>query len=219
MSNKYNDVSEDMSDYTKLEPWNSRDFPLVVNSIRYNQDFSLLTLGTSKGYKIFLTSNLRPAHEPTEEVLKLGDISIAMAYYKSSLVFLLPTKNNKEFVNNEIIVFDDFYQTKFATFKDKTEEILNFFVSKNVIFLVTLSKIVVLEILTFKIIDIINNINSINQLLSFNFYNFIAYSELKDKNNVFIKYYQNEGHKITSLIKRKITFSFDYMQTFQLSPT
>ena len=219
MSENNNDDSEDIIDYTKLQPWNSRDYPITVNSIRYNQDFSLLTLGTSKGFRIFLTSNLRPAHEPTDEVIKLGDISIAMAYYKSSLVFLLPSRFNKEYSNNEIIVFDDFYQSKFATFKYKSEEILNFFVSKNVIFLITLSQIIVLEILSFKIIDIICNTNSINQLLSFNFYNFIAYSELKDKKNVFVKFYQNDQNKITSSIIRKIGFNFDYMQTFQLSPT
>ena len=164
MSQNYNDDSENLIDYTKIEPWNSRDYPISVNSIKYNQDFSLLTLGTSKGYRIFLTSNLRAAHEPTDEVIKLGDISIAMAYYKSSLVFLLPSRFNKTYSNNEIIVFDDFYQSKFSAFKDKFEEILNFFVSKNVIFIVTLSKIIVLEILSFKIVDIINNINSINQL-------------------------------------------------------
>ena len=43
----------------------------------------------------------------TDEVIKLGDISIAMAYYKSSLVFLLPSRYNKSYSNNEIIVFDD----------------------------------------------------------------------------------------------------------------
>ena len=219
MSQNYNDDSENLIDYTKIEPWNSRDYPISVNSIKYNQDFSLLTLGTSKGYRIFLTSNLRAAHEPTDEVIKLGDISIAMAYYKSSLVFLLPSRFNKTYSNNEIIVFDDFYQSKFSAFKDKFEEILNFFVSKNVIFIVTLSKIIVLEILSFKIVDIINNINSINQLLSFNFYDFIAYSELKDKKNVFVKFYQNENYKIKSLKKSKISFNFDFMQTFQLSPT
>ena len=210
---------ENNIDFTKLEPWNLRDYPVAVNSIRYNQDFSLLTLGTSKGYKIFLTSNLRLVNEPTEAVTKLGDIGIAMSYYKSSLVFILPSRYNKDFPNNELIVFDDFYQTKFTSFKDKSEEILNFFVSKNVIFIITLSKIIVLEIFSFQVIDIIININSINHLLSFNFYDFIAYSELKDKQKVYVKFYQNKNYKIFSSIKRVIKSNFDYMQTIQLSPT
>lgn len=210
---------ENYIDFSKLEPWNPRDYPVAVNSIRYNQDLSLLTLGTSKGYRIFLASSLRLAHEQTEAVNKLGDIEIAMTYYKSSLVFILPSRRNKDFPNNELIVFDDFYQTKFTTFKDKSEEILNFFVSKNVIFLITLSKIVVLEIFSFQVIDIIININSINALLSFNFYDFMAFTELKEKQKVFVKFYQNENHKIFSSIKRVIKCNFDYMQTIQLSPT
>ena len=210
---------ENNIDFTKLEPWNPRDYPVAVNSIRYNQDFSLLTLGTSKGYKIFLTSNLRLVNEPTEAVNKLGDIGIAMSYYKSSLLFILPSRYNKDFPNNELIVFDDFYQSKFTSFRDKSEEILNFFVSKNVIFIITLSKIIVLEIFSFQVIDIIININSINHLLSFNFYDFIAYSELKDKQKVYVKFYQNKNYKIFSSIKRVIKSNFDYMQTIQLSPT
>lgn len=206
-------------DFTKLEPWNSREYPIKVNSIRYNQDYSLLTLGTSKGYKIFFSSSLRPAHEPTEAVTNLGDIYLAMTYYQSSLVFLLPSRNNPNFSNNEIIAFDDLYQDKFASFKDKGEEILNFYVSKNTIFLINLSKIVILEILTFKILDIINNINSINQLISFNNFDFIAYTELRDKQKVIVKHYHNENHKIVSVLKNKIAISFDYMQTIQLSPS
>lgn len=210
---------EEEIDFTKLQPWNSGDYPLEVNSIRYNQDFSLITLGTSKGYKIFFASTLRPAHEPSQAVMNFGDIGIAATYYKSSLVFLLPSKNNSDYSNKEIIVFDDLYQDKFASFKDKSEEILNFFVSKNTMFVITLSKIIVLEILSFKIIDIINNINSMNQLISYNYYDFIAYSELKEKTKVYIKYYHNENHKIVSLKKNIVKISFDFMQTIQLSPS
>ena len=62
-----------------------------------------------------------------------------------------------------MILFYDFYQKEFASFKEKSEDILNFFVSKNVLFLITLSKIVVVELKTFQIIDIIHNINSTNK--------------------------------------------------------
>ena len=219
MSNEINDSQRNDYDFTKLEPWNPRDYPVVVNSIRYNQDFTLLTLGTSKGYRIFLTSNLRLAHDPTDDVKKLGDIGIAMSYYISSLVFLLPSRFNRDFPNNELIVFDDFYQAKFASFKDKSEEILNFFISKNCVFIITLSKIIILEIFSFNVIDIINNINSINQLLSFNFYNFIAYTELKDKKKIFVKFYTHKNKKIKSSVKKEIVYKFNYMQTFQLSPS
>ena len=217
MNNEYNNSQE--NELCNIKPWNSRDYPVKVNSIRYNQDFSLLTLGTSKGYKIFLTSNLKQAHEENDIIKNLGDISIAMAYYKSSLVFFLPSRNNQNFTNKEIIIFDDFYQTKFGSFKDKYEDILNFFVSKNVLFLITLSKIVVVELKTFQIIDIIHNINSTNKLLSFNYIDFIAYTLLKDKKKVYVKYYQNKNHKIESLINKGINSNFEFIQTIQISPS
>ena len=182
MTNEYNNSQE--NELNNLKPWNSQNYPVKINSIRYNQDFSLLTLGTSKGYKIFLTSNLKQANEETETVKNLGEISLAMAYYKSSLVFFLPSRYNQNFTNNEIIIFDDFYQTKFASFKDKSEEILNFFISKNILSFITLSKIIVIELKTFQVIDIIHNINSTNKLLSFNNFDFIAYTLLKNKKKV-----------------------------------
>ena len=112
---------------SKLKPWNSKESPVVVNSIRYNQDYTILTLGTSKGYKIFLTDDMKTCQEETDVVKNLGDINIAMNYFKSSLVFFLPSKDNQNFTSKEIIVFDDFYQTQIASFKEKKESISNFF--------------------------------------------------------------------------------------------
>ena len=188
--NTTNEINQNNKEETELNlaglsPWNSRDYPVQVNSIRYNQDFSLLTLGTSKGYKLFLTSNLRPAHDDTEAVNNLGDILIAMVYYKSSLVFLLPSRYNTTFSNNELIIFDDFYQKKIASFKDKSEELLNFFLSKNIVLMITLSKVIVVELYTFKIVDIIDNVNTMNKLLSYNFYDFVAFVKLKEKKKSF----------------------------------
>ena len=40
------DPNTDTVDFTKIEPWNPSDLNVKVNSIRYNQDYNLLTLGT-----------------------------------------------------------------------------------------------------------------------------------------------------------------------------
>ena len=48
-----NDNDENKPDLTRLTPWNSKDYPIQVNSIRYNHDYSLLSLGTSKDIKFF----------------------------------------------------------------------------------------------------------------------------------------------------------------------
>lgn len=204
---------------SKLEPWNSKESPVEINSIRYNQDYTILTLGTSKGYKIFLTEDMKVCQEETDVVKNLGDISIAMNYFKSSLVFFLPSKENKNFTNKEIIVFDDFYQTQIASFKEKNESILNFFLSKNVLYVVTLKNIAIVELFTFKVIDIIENINYSYKLLSFNFFDFIAYTKNDNKKIIYINNYLSENYKILSKSKYLINSPYDFIQTFQLSPS
>ena len=208
---------ENQPDLTRLSPWNSKDYPLIVNSIRYNHDYSLLTLGTSKGYKIFFTSSFVSAREDTEEIKNLGDISIAMVYFKSHLVFCLPSRNNKTYLGKELIIYDDQNQIKFASFKDKSEEILNFFLSRNIILIITLSKIITLELYSLKIIDIIDNVNTMSKLISYNFCDFISYVKLSDKKNVLVKYYSSKSHIITSFIKKKIPSNFEFFQIIALS--
>ena len=130
---------------------------------------------------------MKTCQEETTDVVKnLGDITIAMNYFKSSLVFFLPSKDNKNFSNKEIIIFDDFYQTQIASFKDKNETILNFFLSKNVFYVITLKKIAIVELFTFKVIVIIENINYSYKLLSFNFNDFIAYMYNDNKKIIYI---------------------------------
>ena len=214
-----NNTDTGLNDLSNIVPWNSKQYPVKVNSIRYNQDYTLLTLGTTKGYKIFLTDSLKLCHEETDVVKNLGDINIAMTYYKSSIVLFLPNKDNQNFSNKEIILFDDFYQLKKASFKEKKEEIVNFSISKNLVFIMTLSKIIILEIFSFKIIEIIENINPSNKLLSFNFIDFIAYIKFDNKKNIYINHYLNENHKIVSQTKKMINSPFEFIQNIQLSPS
>ena len=79
-SNKIN------NDLNNLIPWNSKEFPVKINSIRYNQDNTLFTLATSRGYKIFSTKNLKQVHEETEKVRDLGDLELVQTYYCTSMV-------------------------------------------------------------------------------------------------------------------------------------
>ena len=74
-------------DYTKITPWNSSEFPVKVNNIRFNQDNTLFTLATSRGYKIFSTKTLRKVQEETDLVRDFGDLKIVMVYYGTSIVF------------------------------------------------------------------------------------------------------------------------------------
>ena len=123
---KEEDSHENSKDLINIKPWNSKEFPVTINNIRYNQDNTLFTLATSRGYKIFSTNNLKQVHEETEKVRELGDLESVQTYYSSSLVFILPTKNNENYTKRELILFDDYFQKIIFKFQSKKENI-NFY--------------------------------------------------------------------------------------------
>lgn len=211
--------SKNSKEFPNLKPWNSGEDTIKVNSIRYNNDYTLLVLGTSKGYRIFSTSDLKLCNEIFENNINFGDISQAMVYYNSPIIFLLPSQKNEKYSSKELIVFDDYFQVKLGSFKDKKNDILHFMLSKNVLFLITSKQIIVLELFTFKIIDIIDNFNLSFRQLSFTFYDMIGYTDSKDKRTVYIKNYINENYKIISQKTKIIKDStFNFLHGIQFSP-
>ena len=210
--------NNEIDELSKIIPWNSKDNPDIINSIRYNQDFNLLILGTSKGYRIFSTSNFKLVGEDNEAINKFGDIHIADLYYSSRLVFLLPSKYNKNYQNNELIIFDDYFQKIIGSFKFKKEEINNYFISKDIIFIITLKCIIVLELCSLKIIEIIEGIAYNDKIISTNSLNYLAYSKNSDIKTIYIEYFKSENNKIIALKRKKIVTNFDFIQVIQFSP-
>ena len=202
---------------SKIEPWNSRDFPVTVNSIRYNQDYSLFTLGTSKGYRIFLTNSFKSASIESETIRSLGDLNIVMTYFRTPLVFFLANKNNQIFSRSELVVYDDFHQKKIASFKMKQVPINNFYVSKNVIFIMALNQIFVVEIISFKVIDIIENVYMNNKLLTCNFSDYISYIRFTNKKKILTNMYFDKKHLIYNIQQKSLIHSFSFVQLIQLS--
>ena len=98
---------------------NSKEFPVKINNIKYNQNYSLFVLATSRGYKIFSTNSLEQVHEETNKVSELRDISLAMTYYISNLVFFVGKKSNENLSQKELILFDDFSQEKISSLNQK----------------------------------------------------------------------------------------------------
>ena len=207
-------------DLSKLVPWNSNENPLKVNSIRYNQDYSLLVIATSKGYKIFSSLTYKSLEEKNEEINNFDDIHVADTYYSSSIVLLLPSKFNKNYQNNEIIFFDDYFKKKIATFKLKNEYIMNFYTCKNLIIIITINKLIIIELISLKVIDIIEDIAYNDKILSFNSSNnSIAYTKAIDRKTLYINIYKDEKNFITSRKSIKINTNFDFIQIFQFSPS
>ena len=207
-------------DLSKLVPWNSNENPLKVNSIRYNQDYSLLVIATSKGYKIFSSLTYKSLEEKNEEINNFDDIHVADTYYSSSIVILLPSKFNKNYKNNEIIFFDDYFKKKIASFKLKNEYIMNFYTCKNLIIIITINKLIIIELISLKVIDIIEDIAYNDKILSFNSSNnSIAYTKAIDRKTLYINIYKDEKNFITSRKSIKINTNFDFIQIFQFSPS
>ena len=207
-------------DLSKLVPWNSNENPLKVNSIRYNQDYSLLVIATSKGYKIFSSLTYKSLEEKNEEMNNFDDIHVADTYYSSSIVLLLPSKFNKNYQNNEIIFFDDYFKKKIASFKLKNEYIMNFYTCKNLIIIITINKLIIIELISLKVIDIIEDIAYNDKILSFNSSNnSIAYTKAIDRKTLYINIYKKKKNFITSRKSIKINTNFDFIQIFQFSPS
>ena len=216
---KEEDSHENSKDLINIKPWNSKEFPVTINNIRYNQDNTLFTLATSRGYKIFSTNNLKQVHEETEKVRELGDLESVQTYYSSSLVFILPTKNNENYTKRELILFDDYFQKIIFKFQSKKENINFFYVGKYAICIALQTQMVIIELIALKIVYIITNIFSDEKLCSFNTYGFIAYTQKDEKYNVYLKILNIQSNKIVSIRNQILKPNFEYLQTMKLSPS
>ena len=216
---KEEDSHENSKDLINIKPWNSKEFPVTINNIRYNQDNTLFSLATSRGYKIFSTNNLKQVHEETEKVRELGDLESVQTYYSSSLVFILPTKNNENYTKRELILFDDYFQKIIFKFQSKKENINFFYVGKYAICIALQTQMVIIELITLKIVYIITNIFSDEKLCSFNTYGFIAYTQKDEKYNVYLKILNIQNNKIVSIRNQILKPNFEYLQTMKLSPS
>jgi len=210
--------NKNTNDLLKIIPWSSKEEQLKINLIRYNQDFRLLILSTSKGYRIFSTSNLKLISEENETIYSFGDIHIADLYYSSQLVFLLPTMFNKDYKNNEIIIFDDYFQKKKGTFKLNNDYINNFFISKDLMFITTSKNIIVVELFSLKVIEIIEDIAYNDKIISINSFNYLAYSKQSDRKTIYINYFKSDNNRIISKYQKKIITNFDFIQIMNFSP-
>ena len=204
-------------DYSKISPWNTGEFPVKVNNIRFNQDNTLLTLATSRGYKIFSAKTLRKVQEETELVRDFGDLKIVMTYYETSIVFFTGKKNNKKITQKELIIFNDFTQKQIGKFESKEENIINFYVSKNAIFIALENNLVILELISLKIINIIENVEINNKLVSFNINNNIAYILQNQPKKIYINNYTFKNNILSGTENKYINCIFDWIQFIKLS--
>ena len=198
------------------ESWNQDD-PVKINNIKFNQDYSLLILATSKGFRIFTTNTFDLIHQIRKEINEIGNLSIANVLYKSPLIFFVGNELNNNWKENELILWDDSKNLKIAQIKLK-DKIIDFNLTKNVISVFSSNKIYIFELITFNLVKIIDGLNINNKLFTYNIYDMIAYTTFKNKTEINIKTINyNKNHKLETFYNRNFKVNFDNIQALKIS--
>ena len=198
------------------ENWNKED-PVRINSIKFNQDNTLFTLATTKGFRIFTANSYFLIHPIRKEINEIGNISIANLLYKSSLIFFVGNETNNNWKQNSLIIWDDTQNLKIGEIKLK-DKIMDFNLTKNVLSIFASNKIYIFELISFKLVKVIDGLNINNKLFTYNTYDMIAYTTFKNKTEINIKTINyNKNHKLETFYNRNFKVNFDNIQAIQIS--
>jgi hypothetical protein len=115
---------------------------MVINGMFINQNNTLLSVATDKGYKIYESYNFLQVSEDDEYQDFIGSLRIALTFYESHLVFFVGKEENSTFLSNHLIVWDDIKKMKIGVIMLK-ENIIDAYVNKEGIFLLVKNKILV----------------------------------------------------------------------------
>ena len=100
-------------------------------SIRFNQDYSMFSMGTERGYKVYQTFPLADNHEK----ILYGGISICDMSYKSNFLALVGGGKVPKYVNKKVVIYNDQEDCIESEFKFTTP-VINVKFKKNYIFIV-----------------------------------------------------------------------------------
>ncbi len=84
----------------------------IINGMFLNENNTLISLATEKGYKIFESYNLKQVSQDDEIIELLGDLQIAIPFYESNLIIFIGTDNNLIFFSNQVVLWDDLKKKK-----------------------------------------------------------------------------------------------------------
>ena len=112
-----------------------------ILSLSFNQDYSLFSMGTEKGFKIINAYNLNQGYEKC----LFGGISNCELSYKSNYLALIGGGKVPKFNNKKVVIYNDELDEIESEFKF-TVKILNVKLKKNMLFIVTEKEIFVFNI-------------------------------------------------------------------------
>ena len=187
-----------------------------TNNIRFNQDFSLFSVGTERGYKIYQTFPMGDCHE---KVL-YGGISLCEMSYKSNYLALVGGGRIPKFTNKKVVIYNDNEDSIESEFKFTTP-VLNVKLKKNLIFIVCEKKIYVFNIENCQNIDSFDTIINKRGIIAVNgspnktiMAHPIEFNDQPDKGYVGIKNYKT--NKYFPLLVHEEPISFMEMDYYGL---
>ena len=192
---------------------------IQINNMRYNQDSSLITLATSLGYRIISSKYFKITHSINEENINLGFLSLASLFYSSKLLLFVGEKINEKYKRNKLNIYDCDKNKILSSITLKENcYIIDFFSTKNILFLFVNTQILVFDFQTLNLIQSINNINIGYKLFSYSFNDIIAYTIFNKKYFIIIKSYNfNKENKVISAENRILSIPFESIQAIHLS--
>jgi len=155
MSEKSDEVIgiQDEEDPEIKEGDNWKKLPyLKIFSMEYNQNNTLLVLGTNFGYRVFdVLNDFKLVSTVDENQKELGPLKKAKILYKSSLIGFIGARENKRFKENTLNIYSDDYQ-KILSKISFNQSIKNFYISSSLLFVCFISHIYVFELHSMKFI-------------------------------------------------------------------
>ena len=145
-----------------MESINESNEDSTVNKISFNQDYSLISIGTNCGYKIVQISPLL-IHEKN----LLGGISYCELSYRSNLLALVGGGKIPKFNPKKVVIYNDLEECVENEFKFSTP-VLNVKFKKTYIFIVCEKKIYVFNITTTQNVDAFDTIINKRGIIAIN---------------------------------------------------
>jgi hypothetical protein len=133
---------------------------ITINAMYINQNNTLLSLATTEGYEVYESYNFQKVSEESEIQELLGSIKIAIPYYESKLMILVGSDDNINLPSSQVIIWDDSAKKKLGVIIFK-EKVVNVCLSKEGIYIMIESKIIVFSMRELRYIIAINDIDTV----------------------------------------------------------
>lgn len=145
-------------------------------------------MSTNRGYKIYDIRNYLEITENNPYKDYLGNLNIAIPYYRSNIIFLTGSPNNTNFKGSDLVIWNDEKNSVIAKISlKKTEEILDVFITWNIFFVSLKNKILIFDIKELKLCQIIEDIYNSTLVSASNLYNPSVIAHVSNLNPSYIK--------------------------------